>query len=137
MQLIQTTSILIQNLEKEQDSFYLLSHPFLNKLISYNFDLSGHNEIVDYFISFLKMLALKINKNTIQLFYNRKFKHFPLYGTACSLYNHPETLVRTAARTITLKIYSINSPDINEAVLSLPHVSYFPHLSCLLRSLWI
>lgn len=129
MQLIQTTSILIQNIEKEQDSFYLLSHPFLNKLISYNFDLSDHNEIVDYFISFLKMLALKINKNSIQFFYNKRFKNFPLYGTAVNLYNHSESMVRIAARTITLTIFSTRDPDLIDAVLSLPHASYFPHLA--------
>ena len=137
MQLIQTTSILIQNIEKEQDSFYLLSHPFLNKLISYNFDLSGHNEIVDYFISFLKMLALKINKNSIQFFYNKRFKNFPLYGTAVNLYNHSESMVRTAARTITLTIFSTRDPDLIDAVLSLPHASYFPHLAWELRDMWI
>jgi protein CLEC16A len=129
MQMIQTTSILIQNIEKEQDLFYMLSHPFLNKLISYNFDLSEHNEIVDYFISFLKMLALKINKNSIQFFYNSRFKDFPLYGTAVNLYNHPESMVRTAARTITLTVYSIRDQELINAVLSLPHAAYFPHLA--------
>ena len=137
MQLIQTTSILIQNLNQEQDLFYFFSHPFLNKLISYNFDLSGNTETVDYFISFLKMLSLKIDKNTIQFFYNQKYKNFPLYRTAINLYNHPETLVRTAARTITLKIYSLQTPSILSSILSLPHIIYFPHLSCHLFDLWL
>jgi protein CLEC16A len=129
MQLIQTTSILIQNITKEQDSIYLLSHPFLNKIISYDFDLAGHSEVVDYFISFLKMLSLKINKNSIQFFYNKRFKNFPLYGTAVKLYNHQESMVRTAARTITLTVYSIRNQEIINAVLSLPHASYFPHMA--------
>jgi len=135
--LIQTTSILIQNIEKEQDSFYLLSHPFLNTLISYDFDLSEHSEIVDYFISFLKMLALKINKENIHFFYNVRFRNFPIYGTAVSMFNHPETMVKTAARTITLKIFSICDQELMNAILSLPHATYFPHLALELKDMWI
>jgi hypothetical protein len=109
----------------------------LNTIISYDFDLAGHSEIVDYFISFLKMLALKINKNSIQFFYNKRFKDFPLYGTAVKLYNHQEPMVRTAARTITLTVYSIRNQEITNAVLSLPHASYFPHMACELRDRWM
>jgi len=53
------------------------------------------------------MLSLKLDKSSIQFFYNAKFKDFPLYGVAISLYNHKEPMVRTAARTITLSIYNI------------------------------
>ncbi|CAI2383715.1 unnamed protein product [Moneuplotes crassus] len=136
-QLIQTTSILIQNIQKEQDSIYLLSHPFLNNLISHNFNLSEHGEIVDYLISFLKMLALRIDKNNVHFFYNIRFKNFPLYGTAVKLYNHSELMVRTAARTIALTLFRIGSQNIINAVLSLPHANYFPHLACELRDRWI
>lgn len=136
-QLIQTMSILIQNIKMEQDSIYLFSHPFLNKLISYDFDLTGNNELIDYFISFLKMLSLKLDSSTIQFFYNPRFKDFPLYGVATSLYNHSESMVRTAARTITLTIYNILSDDMLESILSLPHASYFPNLASQLRKLWI
>ena len=107
----------------------MLSHPYLNKLISHNFNLSYHSEVVDYFISFLKMLALKIDKNTIKFFYNKRFKNFPLYGTAVKLSNHNESMVRIAARTITLSVYSIRDIDIINAVLSLPHATYFPHIA--------
>lgn len=113
----------------EQELFYILSHPFLNKLISYNFDLSTNHEIVDYFISFLKMLALKINKDSIQFFFNKRFRHFPLYGAAISLYNHSEQMVRTAARTIALTVFSLKDPEIMNTVLSLPHALFFPHLA--------
>lgn len=129
MQLIQTTSILIQNIESEQDTFYILSHPFLNNLISFDFDLSGHNEIVDYFVSFLKMLALKINKDNINFFYNVRFRKFPLFGTAVKLFNHSERMVRTTARTIALKVFTICDQELLNAILSLPHATYFPHIA--------
>jgi len=114
-----------------------MSHPFLNRLISHNFDLSETDEIVDYFVSFLKMLALKINSKSVQFFYNKRFKDFPLYGTAISLFNHPESMVRTASRTVTLQVYSVRDAQVINAVLSLPHAAYFPHLACEIRRRWM
>lgn len=136
MQLIQTMSILIQNIADTEQSIYLFCHPFLNELISYNFDLTDRNELVDYFISFLKMLALKLDKSSIQFFFNPRFHDFPLYGVATSLYNHPEPMVKTAARTITLTIYQICDEKMLDCILSLPHATYFPHLSSQLMKLW-
>lgn len=100
-------SILIQNIENTEESYYLFSHVFLNKLISFNFDLSLNDELVDYFVNFLKMLSLRLDKTSMQFFYNRRFKDFPLYGVATNLYNHREPMVRTAARTITLSVYNL------------------------------
>ena len=136
-QLIQTTSILIQNISNDQELYYIFSHSFLNKLISYNFDLSINDELVDYFISFLKMLSLKINASSIQFFYNKKFRDFPLYGVAINLYNHSESMVRTAARTITLAIYSLLTDEMLDTILSLPHATYFPNIAWQLRTYWM
>ena len=136
-QLIQTTSILIQNISNDQELFYIFSHPFLNKLISYNFDLACNDELVDYFISFLKMLSLKLNSSSIQFFYNKRFRDFPLYGVATNLYNHPESMVRTAARTITLTIYNLLTDEMLETILSLPHATYFINLAWHLRTYWM
>ena len=68
MQLIQTSSIFLQNIDQMTKKCkvvyfvyslldYILSHPFLNKLISYNFNFYDE-ELVDVYISFLKSLAL-------------------------------------------------------------------------------
>lgn len=129
-------SILIQNIKEEQESFYLFSHPFLNKLISFNFDLTANNELVDYFISFLKMLSLRLDPSSIQFFFNPRFQDFPLYGVAWSLYNHSEPLVRTGARAITLNIYEICDEKMLEWLISLPHATYFPNLSIQLMKYW-
>ena len=129
-------SILIQNIGDTEQSIYLYCHPFLNELISYNFDLTDHNELVDYFISFLKMLSLKLDKSSVQFFFNARFHNFPLYGVATSLYNHPESMVKTAARTITLTIYQICDEKMLNCLLSLPHATYFPNLSSQLMKLW-
>ena len=92
---------------------YIFSHSFLNKLISFDFTPNeiqkGHSEILDYFISFLKMITLKLvdNPQLVIFFLNDKNANsFPLYATAIKLYNNKESMIRTAVRTITLSLYS-------------------------------
>ena len=75
-----------------------------------------------YYVSFLKILSLKLNKNTIHFFFNEViqpqpssltthvslFQHlsnFPLYTSAIRFYNHKESMVRIAVRTLTLNVY--------------------------------
>ena len=48
---------------------YLLSNNYVNQIICHKFDFSDE-EILAYYISFLKTLSLKLNKNTIHFFYN-------------------------------------------------------------------
>jgi hypothetical protein len=43
---------------------YMLCHPFLNKLIEFNFDFYDE-ELVDIYVSFIKSLALLLNENSI------------------------------------------------------------------------
>jgi protein CLEC16A len=57
MQLIQTTSIFLINIEQPTHKFYILCHPFLNKLISFNFNFYDE-ELVDIYIPFIKSLAI-------------------------------------------------------------------------------
>ena len=48
---------------------YILSHPFLNRLISFHYNFYDE-ELIDIYIAFLKSLALQINSDTIRFFYN-------------------------------------------------------------------
>ena len=43
---------------------YILCHPFLNKLIEFNFNFYDE-ELVDIYISFIKSLSLLLNSNSI------------------------------------------------------------------------
>ena len=51
----------------------------MNDLILYDFDFGRDEELVDYYVSFLKSLTLKLNIETVNFFFNDKFKTFPLY----------------------------------------------------------
>ena len=48
---------------------YILCHPYLNKLIQFDYNFYDE-EMVDIYVSFIKSLALCLNENSIQFFYN-------------------------------------------------------------------
>jgi len=71
--------MLIQNIETKTRVYYLLGNPFLNQLISHEFDFSKDDELVDYYVNLLKSLSIKLTSETINFFFNDKLKTFPLY----------------------------------------------------------
>lgn len=50
-------------------SDYLLSNNHVNSIIVHKFDFSDE-EVMAYYISFLKTLSLKLNAHTVHFFYN-------------------------------------------------------------------
>lgn len=58
---------------------YIFGHGFMNEIISFDYNFASDDELVDYFVSFLKSLTLKLNEETVNFFFNDKFKTFPLY----------------------------------------------------------
>ena len=102
---------------------YLLSNNHINNIIIHKFDFTDE-EIMAYYISFLKTLSLKLNNHSIHFFFNevinlnlfffnnlnkkiyfKRTNEFPLYVEAIKFFDHPEAMVRIAVRTITLNIY--------------------------------
>nr|XP_042717556.1 protein CLEC16A isoform X9 [Chrysemys picta bellii] len=86
---------------------YLLSNNYVNSIIVHKFDFSDE-EIMAYYISFLKTLSLKLNNHTVHFFYNEHTNDFALYTEAIKFFNHPESMVRIAVRTITLNVYKVS-----------------------------
>lgn len=83
---------------------YLLSNNHVNSIIVLKLDFSDE-EVLAYYISFLKTLSFKLNKHTIHFFYNEHLRDFPLYTEAIKFFNHAESMVRIAVRTLTLNVY--------------------------------
>lgn len=105
----------------------------MNKLIEFDFNFYDE-ELVDIYVSFIKSLALLLNSNSIQFFYNQKMKHFPLLIMAQKFANHPETMVKNAVRIINLTVFKINDPKLNSDILAdVPFCLNFVHLACLMR----
>ncbi len=83
---------------------YLLSNNHVNSIIVHKFDFSDE-EVMAYYISFLKTLSLKLNPHTIHFFFNEHTNDFPLYTEAIKFFNHSEKMVRIAVRTLTLNVF--------------------------------
>jgi protein CLEC16A len=122
----------VQNTSSEMSVFYLLSNNYINDLIVHRFDFSDE-ELLAYYISFLKTLSLKLNERTIQFFFNELANDFPLYTEALKFFNHQESMVRIAARTLTLNVYRVDYPPLRKFILDRSAVPYFSNLAWFLR----
>jgi protein CLEC16A len=136
MQIIQCFSMLLFNINKPTNIYYLLSTNVINETVLWKFDFEN-DEVVEYYISFLKSLALKITTNPIEFFFNAKYSTFPLLAQAIRFYNHKECMVRTSVRNITLTIFKMKNPIIESYIVKFPFLTYYVHLACHLKDLWI
>ncbi|PON75424.1 CLEC16A-like protein [Trema orientale] len=135
LQLLQTVSILIQNLESEHAIYYLFSNEHMNYLITYSFDFQNH-DLLSYYISFLRAISRKLDKNTISLLVtteNDEIVSFPLYVEAIKFAFHEESMIRTAVRNLTLNIYIVGDDSVNRYVTSARHANYFLDLVTFLQ----
>lgn len=131
---------------------YLLSKNHINTIITHKFDFNDE-EITAYYISFLKTLSFKLNKTSIHLFFAESDRYFPLYVEAIKFFNHRESMVRIAVRTLTLNVYrgksnvgltrlidvrsfvrSVPDPPMHRFILDCTATEYFSNLVWLIRN---
>ncbi|XP_045787667.1 protein TRANSPARENT TESTA 9-like isoform X6 [Trifolium pratense] len=130
LQLLQTVSIMIQNLQSEHAIYYMFSNEHMNYLITYSFDFRN-DELLSYYISFLRAIGGKLNKNTISLLVktrNDEVVSFPLYVEAIRFAFHEENMIRAAVRAVTLNVYHVGDDSVNRYITSAPHTDYFSNL---------
>ncbi|KAL0841441.1 hypothetical protein ABMA28_015123 [Loxostege sticticalis] len=127
VQLLQTLNILFENIRNETSLYYLLSNNHVNSIIVHKFDFSDE-EVMAYYISFLKTLSLKLNNHTIHFFYNEHTKDFPLYTEAIKFFNHNESMVRIAVRTLTLNVYRVQDASMLRFIRDRTAAPYFSNL---------
>uniref|UniRef100_H2Y952 Uncharacterized protein n=1 Tax=Ciona savignyi TaxID=51511 RepID=H2Y952_CIOSA len=127
VQLLQTLNILFENLQHETSLYYLLSNNHINEVICHKFDFSDE-EVMAYYISFLKTLSLRLNQHTIHFFYNEHTDDFALYTEAIKFFNHPESMVRIAVRTLTLNVYNVNDRAMLRFIRDKTAAPYFSNL---------
>jgi len=127
VQLLQTLNILFENIRNETSIYYLLSNNHVNSIIVHKFDFSDE-EVMAYYISFLKTLSFRLNKHTIHFFYNEHTNDFPLYTEAIKFFNHSESMVRIAVRTLTLNVYRVDDESMLQFVIDKTAVPYFSNL---------
>jgi len=127
VQILQTLNILFENIRNETSIYYLLSNNHVNSIIVYRFDFSDE-EIMAYYISFLKTLSFRLNKHTIHFFYNEHTNDFPLYTEAIKFFNHSENMVRIAVRTLSLNVYKVDDDAMLKFVIDKTAAPYFSNL---------
>ena len=157
VQIIQTLSMLINNISNDTAVYFILSNNHINDLICHEFDpndpdymsywircgdtlliyprsVSPHREsprsFTEHcaFLSFVKGLSLKLNENSVQFFFNHAKQTFPLFTEAVRHFCHGESMVRIAVRTVTLKVFNIPDPGMRTFVLKHCTEVYFPAL---------
>lgn len=137
VQLLQTLSMLVQNVRRKTSVFYLLSNNYVNKLIGTPLDFNDE-EILAYYITLLKSLAMRLDTETIKFFFLQYPEPvFPLYIEATKFFSHKDQMVRATVRTITLQVYRIEDRAMRSFVLRHAAESYFSQLAFHLRDLWL
>lgn len=127
VQLLQTLNILFENIRNETSLYYLLSNNHVNSIMLHKFDFSDE-DVMGYYILFLKTLSLKLNTHTIHFFYNEHTNDFPLYTEAIKFFNHPESMVRIAVRTISLNVYKVQNASMLRFIRDKTAAPYFSNL---------
>merc|ERR1719443_2480214 len=99
VQLLQTLSMLVQNIKNDTSLYYLLSNNYVNQLIQTPMDFADE-EIIAYYITLLKSLSMLLNRDTIKFFCLDRAGslQFPLYIESIRFFNHRDQMVRTAVR---------------------------------------
>lgn len=128
VQLLQTINIVFENLHNETSLYYMLSNNHVNEVICHKFDFSDE-EVMAYYISFLKTLSLRLNEHTINFFYNEHTDDFALYTEAIKFFNHSESMVRIAVRTLTLNVYKVNDAAMLRFIRDKTGAPYFSNLT--------
>ncbi|XP_042474111.1 protein TRANSPARENT TESTA 9-like isoform X2 [Zingiber officinale] len=130
LQLLQTMSIMIENLADKNSIYYLFSNGHINQLITYSYDFQNE-EILPYYISFLRAISRKLNKNTISLLVKTEKEEvvsFPLYFQAIQFAFHEDNMVRVAVRALTLNVYNVGDEQVNKYVKCTPQSDYFSNI---------
>ena len=131
-QIIQTVSILVQNISNPTYLFYLLSNNHINEIICYGFDFQDEDVLAQY-SSFVKMLSLMLDENTIQFMFDGRQASFPLYTESVKLLDSAEGMVRTHMRVLVLNVFRMADDAMSHFILSPAHRGVFRTLARFIR----
>jgi Uncharacterised conserved protein/CLEC16A C-terminal len=119
VQLLQSASLLVHNLREDESKDYLLASDFYREILSHPFDFTD-DEIIENYMSVLKGLA--VNLSEIQLKQYLINNHYALFTGAMMFFNYPESLIKTASRTVVLHVlggmlYLVNDQTVESFII--------------------
>ncbi|XLU46888.1 hypothetical protein S245_041702, partial [Arachis hypogaea] len=137
--LLQYLSIMIQNMDNEHAIYYCFSNGYINSIILHPYELDG-GDLAPYYVSFLRAVSGKINRDTLCLLVNvhgDAVVSFPLYTEALRFAHHEEKMIQTAVRTIVLNIYNVSDEMVYKFIMTPPVSDYFSVMVGRLREMCI
>lgn len=125
IQLLQTLSILVQNIATRTSLYYILSNNYVNKLLECPFAFTKEDDVRDWYVTLLKALSLRLNEETVQFFFDTSNNSFPLYAQALKFKRCSETMVKVAVKTLTLNVYKVQDDRVRSFILGYQKMAYF------------
>lgn len=116
-QVLQTLSIIVQSVSRQESLLCLFSSNHINDVLSFPFSFDNE-EMLGLLMSMIKTISLKLDSNLLQLFFDPTTHSFTLYSVVIRFYNHPESMVRIAVRNITLTLCNLNYQPVLKLIAS-------------------
>eukprot|EP00178_Gracilaria_changii_P018177 TRINITY_DN517_c0_g1_i1.p1 TRINITY_DN517_c0_g1~~TRINITY_DN517_c0_g1_i1.p1 ORF type:complete len:987 (+),score=164.47 TRINITY_DN517_c0_g1_i1:272-3232(+) len=108
-QILQAISIMVQSVSKRHSLLCLFAANHINDVLS--FEYAFDDEMIAAFISTVKTITIRLDRDLLQLFFDPVRNVFPLYDVVTKFYGHHESMVRIAVRNITLAIFAIQDAE--------------------------
>ncbi|XP_072060862.1 protein TRANSPARENT TESTA 9 isoform X2 [Arachis hypogaea] len=118
---------------------YCFSNGYINSIILHPYELDG-GDLAPYYMSFLRAVSGKINRDTLCLLVNvhgDAVVSFPLYTEALRFAHHEEKMIQTVVRTIALNIYNVSDEMVYKFIMTPPVSDYFSVMVGRLREMCI
>lgn len=120
IQLLQSASILIHNINSEDSGNYLLKSQFFKEILAFPLDFAD-SEVVDNYMSLLKGLSVNLTHSQLRDYVLEN--NYTLFTGAMIFFNHSDHIVKTTSRSVVLRIltskfYLVNDEEINGFILA-------------------
>uniref|UniRef100_A0A6G3MDI1 Protein CLEC16A (Trinotate prediction) n=1 Tax=Henneguya salminicola TaxID=69463 RepID=A0A6G3MDI1_HENSL len=134
-QILQAFNIIFDNISNKESLNAFLSNNNMNYIISYGYN-ENLVEIIAYYISLIKILSMKVEESSLDLFYDHQFD-FPVFSRTILLFNHKERMIRIHVRNIILNLLKARNKSVDTYFIQFLAEVYFLHLFANIRTLII
>lgn len=101
LSLLKAFSIFILNAKNKTTLYYFFSNVLITRIIQKPCKTQSEDYIY-FYINLLKSLSLRIEENTLNLFFRPHYNSYPLLENAIKYYNYNDGMIRNSVRNIVL-----------------------------------
>jgi len=110
---LSSLSLLLQNIHEKSLLIGIVSKDSFKQILEFSFDLNNE-EVASHFVDLLKATTSVLDEEILAFLYDPSTESFPLYQLATQLVDHPEHMVSTNARLVTLQIYQLQGKELEK-----------------------